>query len=190
MNIRIGAHVEATDGGVGEVSRIVVEARQRRLTQIVVRDSRFFGTERLVPTEDVTAATSEKISLRVTHAQFNLLTPFAHTVDYTPSTPDTFMGEVAKHPYAIDQADLSEDEAAFKGGERVEATDGTVGKVDEVIVDPSTYALTHIVLREGHLWHTRTVPIPIEHVDYADKNVVYLKVDKKGIEPMATPADA
>ncbi|HEY1291791.1 MAG TPA: PRC-barrel domain-containing protein [Chloroflexota bacterium] len=190
MNIRIGAHVEATDGQVGEVSRIVVEARQRRLTQIVVKDGRFFGTERLVPVDDVAEATSDKISLRLTHAQFNLLTPFTHTVDYTPSTPDTFLGEVAKHPYSIDQADLSEDEAAFKGGERVEATDGAVGKVDEVILDPSTHAVTHIVLREGHLWRTHLVRIPIEHVDYADKNVIYLKVDKKGIESMATPADA
>src|SRR5215470_14298890 len=109
MNFRIGAHVEARDGRVGEVSRIVVEARQRRLTHIVVRDSRFFGTERLVPTEDVAGATSESISLSLSHAQFNLLSPFSRTVDYTPTTPDTFMGQVARHPYALDQADLSED---------------------------------------------------------------------------------
>ena len=190
MNIRIGAHVEGTDGRVGDVSRIVVEARGRRLTQIVVRDGKLFGTERLVPMEDVTAATADKVSLRVSHAQFNLLTPFVHTVDYTPDTPDTFMGQVARHPFAVDQSDVSEDEAAFKGGERVEATDGTVGKVDEVIIDPSTFALTHIVLREGHLWQKHMVQIPIESVDYAARNVVYLKVDKEHLEPMATPADS
>jgi uncharacterized protein YrrD len=189
MNIRIGAHVEATDGGVGEVSRIVVTARGRRLTEIVVRDSKFFGTERLVPMEDVTDATSDKISLRVNHAQFNLLPPFSHTVDYTPDTPDTFMGQVAKHPYALDQSGVNEDEAAFKGGEKVEATDGTVGKVDEVILNPSDYAITHIVLREGHLWQKRMVTIPIDSVDYAARSVVYLKVDKHHLETLATPAD-
>jgi uncharacterized protein YrrD len=186
MNIRIGAHVEATDGGVGEVSRIVVAARGRRLTEIVVRDGRFFGTERLVPTEDVSGATTEKVSLRLSQAQFNQLPPYSRTVEYTPDTPDTFMGRVAQHPYALDRSDVNEDEAAFKGGEKVEATDGTVGKVDEVIIDPSTYALTHIVLREGHLWHTRTVPIPIDNVDYARRDVVYLKVDKQHLEPLAT----
>ena len=46
------------------------------------------------------------------------------------------------------------------------------------------------MLREGHLWHTRQVTIPIETVDYAARDVVYLKVDKAQIEPMATPADA
>ncbi len=190
MNIRIGAYVEATDGRVGEVSRIVVEARGRRLTQLVVRDGRFFGTERLVPMEDVSGSTSESVSLRLTQAQFHLLNPFSRTVEYTPETPDTFMGRVAQHPFALDQSDVNEDEAAFKGGEKVEATDGTVGKVDEVIIDASTFALTHIVLREGHLWHQRMVPIPIENVDYARRNVVYLKVDKEHLEPMVTSADA
>jgi uncharacterized protein YrrD len=190
MNIRIGAHVEATDGRVGEVSRIVVSARGRRLTQIVVKDGRFFGTERLVPTEDVTGAVSDTISIRLNQAEFHLLNPYSRTVEYTPDTPDTFMGRMAQHGYAVDQSDVSEDEAAFKGGEKVEATDGTVGKVDEVVVDPSTYALTHIVLREGHLWNQRMVTIPIDNVDYAARNVVYLKVDKNNLEAMATPADA
>jgi uncharacterized protein YrrD len=191
MNIRIGARVEASDGHVGDVSRIVVEARQRRLTQIVVRDGRVFGTERLVPMEDVTAATSEKVLLGLTHAQFNLLAPFSHTVQYTPQTPDgTFLGKMAKQDYALDQSDVSEDEAAFRGGERVEATDGTVGKVDEVIVDPATTAITHIVLREGHLWQRHLVPIPIDNVDYTAHDVVYLKVDKQHLAPMATPTDA
>jgi uncharacterized protein YrrD len=190
MNIRIGAHVDGTDGRLGEVSRIVVSARGRRLTQIVVRDGRFFGTERLVPTEDVSSGTSETVSVRLTQAQFNQLTPFSRTVEYTPQTPDTFMGRVAEHPYSLDRSDVNEDEAAFKGGEKVEATDGAVGKVDEVIVDSASYALTHIVLREGHLWHQRTVTIPIDNVDYAARNVVYLKVDKANLEQMATPADA
>jgi uncharacterized protein YrrD len=190
MNIRIGARVEATDGSVGEVSRIVVTARGRRLTEIVVRDSKFFGTERLIPVEDVTEATSDKVALRVTHAQFNLLPPFNRTVEYTPDAPDTFMGQVARHPYAIDQSDVNEDEAAFKGGEKVEATDGTVGTVDEVVIDPATYGLTHIILREGHLWQKHLVTIPIDNVDYATRNIVYLKVDKQHLETLATPADA
>ncbi|MBV9324163.1 MAG: PRC-barrel domain-containing protein [Chloroflexi bacterium] len=190
MNIRIGARVEATDGSAGEVSRIVVSARGRRLTEIVVRDSKLFGTERLVPMENVIQATSDKVSLKLSHAQFNLLPPFNRTVEYTPDAPDTFMGQVARHPFAVDQSDVNEDEAAFKGGEKVEATDGTVGTVDEVILDPSTNALTHIVLREGHLWQKRLVTIPIDNVDYAARNVVYLKVDKQHLETLATPADA
>jgi uncharacterized protein YrrD len=189
MNIRIGAHVEATDGDVGEVSRIVVAARGRRLTEIVVRDGKLFGTERLVPIENVIQATSDKISLHVSHAQFNQLPPFSRTVEYAPNTPDTFMGQVARRQFELEASDVNEDEAAFKGGEKVEATDGTVGKVDEVILDPSSHAITHIVLREGHLWQKRTVTIPIDNVDYAARSVVYLKVDKQHLEGMAAPTE-
>jgi uncharacterized protein YrrD len=190
MNIRIGAHVEASDGRAGDVSRIVVEAGTRRLTHVVVKDSRFFGTERLVPIEDVSDATSDKVALRVSHAQFLQLPPYAHTVEYTPDTPDTFMGQVARRGFDLDQSGVAENAAAFKGGERVEATDGTVGKVDEVIVNRETSAITHIVLREGHAWSKHHITIPIEQVDYAARDVVYLKVDKAGMESMATPADA
>ena len=43
------------------------------------------------------------------------------------------------------------------------------------------------MLREGHAWSKRHVTIPIEQVDYAAREVVYLKVDKAEMESMATP---
>jgi uncharacterized protein YrrD len=189
MNIRIGAHVEATDGRVGEVTRIVVEARDRKLTNIVVREGRF-STERLVPIGDVAEATSERVKLRLTHADFRLLNPFSRTVSYTEGgNMDPYLGQVG-HAVDIDRLDLAEDEMAFKGGERVEATDGAVGRADEVIIDPSTEVVTHIVMREGHLWHTRTVTIPVNHVDHVDRNTIYLDVTKAEVEPMAAGTEA
>ena len=44
MNFRIGAHVEATDGRVGEITRVIVEARDRTLSHIVVREGRLRHT--------------------------------------------------------------------------------------------------------------------------------------------------
>jgi hypothetical protein len=183
MNIRIGGHVDATDGRVGEVSRVV--APHWKLTDIVVRDSKLFGTERLVPVEDVVGASAERVSLRLSHAQFGLMPPYVRTVNYTPSTPDTYLGMAAQHTVALDQADVTEDEMALSGGERVEATDGTVGSVDEVIVDRSTGAVSDIVLREGPLWNKRTVAIPVERVDRVEHNVVYLNLDKQHVGVIA-----
>ena len=37
-------------------------------------------------------------------------------------------------------------------GTRVEATDGFVGHVDELVVNPKNNRITHLVMREGHLW--------------------------------------
>jgi uncharacterized protein YrrD len=188
MNFRIGAHVEATDGRVGEITRVIVEARDRTLSHIVVRDGRF-STERLVPIEAVAEATSERVALRLAQAQFGLLQPYAHSVQYTPNAPaDTYLG-VAKNPITLDRAEISEDERSFRGGERVEATDGTVGKADEVIIDHDTRKLTDIVLVEGHIWHKHHVTIPVDSVDYARRGVIYLKLSKAELQPLTKPVN-
>jgi len=188
MNFRIGVHVEATDGRIGEITRVIVEARDRTLSHIVVRDGRF-STERLVPIEAVAEATSEHVGLRMAHAQFQLLQPYAHSVQYTPdATPDPYLRGVS-NPVTLTQADISEDERSFSGGERVEATDGTVGKADEVIVDHDTRKLTDIVLVEGHLWHKHHVTIPVDSVDYARRGVIYLKLSKAELEPLSKPVE-
>ncbi len=187
MNFRIGAHVDAIDGKVGEISRVIIDARDRTLSNIVVREGRF-STERLVPVEDVAEATSERVALRVTHAQFGLLQPYMQSVQYVPdASSDAYFGEV-KNPVTLDKSDISEDERSFRGGERVEATDGTVGKADEVIVDHDTRKLTDIVLVEGHPWHKHHVTIPVDSVDYAARGVIYLKLSKAELEPLSKPA--
>jgi sporulation protein YlmC with PRC-barrel domain len=66
----------------------------------------------------------------------------------------------------------------------VEATDGHVGQVDEFLVDPTNEHITHLVLREGHLWGQKDVTIPVSQIDRIEQDVVYLKLDKHGIEKL------
>ena len=115
------------------------------------------------------------------------MTPFDRTVEYTPpGIGDTYVDQIrSDDEIELDQELIPEDEVAVRGGERVEATDGSIGHVDGVIVDPTTRAMTHIALREGHLWRTRTVTIPLDHIDRVEHNVVYLSVSKQQIDPMA-----
>jgi len=61
--------------------------------------------------------------------------------------------------------------------------------VDGVIVDPTTRVLTHLLLREDHLWDTRSVCIPLDHVDRVEHNVIYLSLCKQQVKPMATATD-
>src|SRR5579864_309391 len=176
MDVHIGAHVEATDGRVGAVTRVVVEPEHQTVTHIVVRGSGVFGVERLVAIEDVTDATRERLRLRISQADFGNLAPFDRTVEYTPpGVGDVFVDRIrGSEEVALDQLDIAEDEIAVRGGERVEATDGTIGRVDDIIVDPKTRVATHIVLREGHLWHARTVTIPVDAIELVERNVIHL----------------
>ena len=80
-------------------------------------------------------------------------------------------------------------ELTVRRGTRVEATDGYVGKVDEFVVHPDTGHITHLVMREGHLWGKKDVIIPLSALKpmgdtYED--TVFLNLDKHQIESLPT----
>ena len=75
-------------------------------------------------------------------------------------------------------------ELAVRRDARVKAVDGYVGRVDEFLIDPTTRRITHLVLREGHLWSQKDVIIPISKVDRAGENVIHLKLDKHAIKTL------
>ena len=69
-------------------------------------------------------------------------------------------------------------------GTHVEATDGLVGKVDEFVVDPENSHITHLVMREGHLWGKKDVIIPISALGETRGNTVFLSLDKQQVEAL------
>jgi hypothetical protein len=77
-------------------------------------------------------------------------------------------------------------ELAVRRGTRVEATDGYVGKVDEFVVNPDNCHITHLVMREGHLWGKKEVIIPLSALGDTRKDTVFLKLDKHQVESLPT----
>jgi sporulation protein YlmC with PRC-barrel domain len=77
-------------------------------------------------------------------------------------------------------------ELAVRRGTGVEATDGYVGKVDEFVVNPENGHITHMVMREGHLWGKRDVIIPLSTMGDTREDTVFLKLDKHQIESLPT----
>ena len=73
-------------------------------------------------------------------------------------------------------------ELAVRRGARVEATDGHAGRVDEFLVNPEDGYITHLVLREGHLWGQKEVTVPVSQIDHIEDNAVHLKLDKHSVE--------
>jgi sporulation protein YlmC with PRC-barrel domain len=43
----------------------------------------------------------------------------------------------------------------------VHATDGEIGSVQGLVIDPKDHHVTHVLLKEGHLWGRKQVAIPI-----------------------------
>ncbi len=77
-------------------------------------------------------------------------------------------------------------ELAICRGTQVEATDGHVGHVDEFLVNPENSRITHLVMREGHLWGQKDVIIPLSAIDENREDTVFLKLDKEQVEALPT----
>jgi sporulation protein YlmC with PRC-barrel domain len=56
-------------------------------------------------------------------------------------------------------------------GDTVQATDGDIGLVDGLVIDPRNHEVTHVLLQEGHLWGRKEVAIPIKAVTSVDDGV-------------------
>lgn len=69
-------------------------------------------------------------------------------------------------------------------GTRIEATDGYIGHIDEFVVNPEKGHITHLVMREGHLWGQKDVIIPLSAIGDIDVDTVFLNLDKQQIESL------
>jgi sporulation protein YlmC with PRC-barrel domain len=103
------------------------------------------------------------------------------------------MGSIYYYPYVtpertvyepVDNLQIPEGELAVRRGTRVEATDGFVGKVDEFVINPKNGRITHLVMREGHLWGKKEVIIPLSALGDTRDDTVFLKLDKAQIEAL------
>jgi hypothetical protein len=75
-------------------------------------------------------------------------------------------------------------ELALRRGAKVAAKDGNVGHVGELVLNPETGHISHMILEEGHLWAKREVTLPVTAIDYLFEDTVYLKLSKREVESL------
>lgn len=192
MDIPVNAEIECTDGIGGHSTAVILHPISRRVTHIVVSEKKYPHTERLVPVELVIDSTPQLIRLRCTEKELLAMEPFIETEFVTGTEPHSVysMEEYRLWPFVlpdpemgmvIEHEKLPPGELAVRRGARVEATDGHIGRVDEFLLDPTDMRVTHLVLREGHLWGQKEVAIPVSQIDRIKEDVVYLKLDKRDV---------
>jgi sporulation protein YlmC with PRC-barrel domain len=170
-----------------------MDRETEQVTHLVVKEKHAPYTELLVPIDLVTETTPHVIRLRCAKAELAEMQPFLEVEvieekipHYVPFlmpivTPETRWVTVKREA-------IPPGEIAVRQGAHVEATDGRVGRLDEFLVDPVTEHVTHLVMREGHLWGQRDVTIPVSEIDRLGENTIYLKLDKDQVEALpSTP---
>jgi len=190
MDIRIGARVECQDGEIGHLTNIILNPVTETVTHIVVKEKDFARTERLVSEKMIEESNHETILLSIGKKEFDELENYVQ-VEFLPSDIPAFMSDQYLMwpmetwvPPILEHKSIPAGELAVRKGAKVIATDGHAGQVDEFLVDRENGHITHLVLREGHLWGKREVVIPVDQIDRYEGKSVFLKMDKKGVEAL------
>jgi sporulation protein YlmC with PRC-barrel domain len=182
----IGAQARCSDGLCGEVNRIVIDPATRAVTHLVIdprHHHRMPG--RLVPVDLVDSASGE-VRIRCTLAEFGNLEPAesAQLVEGIPSgLGPAGMPTPLGIPHAVEatvEDVVPRGETELRPGERVHAVDGEIGEVQGFAVDPDDHRVTHVLLKEGHLWGRKKVAIPVSAISGL-RNGVVLNITKKQV---------
>ncbi|HEY9244410.1 MAG TPA: hypothetical protein VIP48_20650 [Streptosporangiaceae bacterium] len=189
----IGSEVSGTDGVCGELTRVVIDPVAGVLTHLVVEPRGRLGLARLVPIDLVDPdAGSSPVRLGCTLAEFAQLDP-AEETQFVPGTqgygaygpqqvltwpystlgggpgvPDRLLDGVSE---TVTYDTVPAGEVEVRRGEHVHATDGAIGHVEGLVIDPRSHRVTHVLLQEGHLWGRKEVAIPISAVTGTDDGI-------------------
>jgi sporulation protein YlmC with PRC-barrel domain len=208
MDVPTRAQVRCGDGPCGHVTNVIVDPRTEKVTHLVVEELWMPHAAYIVPLDLVAEATPQRIQLRCLREELLELEPFME-VDFAEQhgpIPDpawvgypfpTYLmpplGFSPKLEYLpVAHEHIPPGELAIQPGTRVEATDGRVGHVDGFLISPIDGHITHLVLREGHLWGQKDVTIPVSEIDRIEQDRVVLRLDKHGVQilpsvPVPTP---
>jgi sporulation protein YlmC with PRC-barrel domain len=193
--IPINAEVQCSDNACGKSTNILINPVTHKVTHVVVQDKSLpDNPTRMVPFDKVASATQKQITLSCSKDEVAHMQPFIVTrfIQETGSGQAYASGGAYTSQYVINDTgydsfqveNIPQGELAVYCGMHVEASDGKVGKLDELVLDPKSGYITHLQMREGHLWGKKDVAIPVSAVDFIDEDTVYLKLEKNGVRSL------
>jgi sporulation protein YlmC with PRC-barrel domain len=197
---RIGADASCTDGDCGQVSRIIVTPVTRKVTHLAVDPKHRHGPGRLVPV-DLVDATTGQIQLRCTLAEFQTLPPAQEAesvrgLDPTgsPNAPKQVNYFVWMHmardpgkseaPQQVWVNSVPSGEVDIRRELTVCATDGEIGQVQGLIVEPGGHQVTHVLLQEGQMRGRKEVAIPIDAVTKIGTLIIHLSLTRHQVKDL------
>jgi len=181
VTLAIGAAAACTDGFAGELKGLVVEPRARAVTHLVIEPEHAQGLARLVPLDHADAA-AEPIRLGYTEAEFKDLAPAEETLaefvpgyegpvqllpageGWRPADGPVAAGETIPQIREMETIPLvPETEVEESRGDQVRATDGHLGQLHGLRVNPENGEVLSVLVKR-HSWGHAELAIPIGQV--------------------------
>ena len=197
-----GAEVFTAAGEkVGKISRMVIDAKTRDVTDLVVERGILAGDEKVVPIGLVDVENEERITLRETNQSVDEFLDY-ETTHYVPVEnagtsydnvettfwypPANFQVQMPRAglvsnaiPDQVPQTETSIPEgriAISEGAPVVSADDTHIGNIEQVITNSESNTVTHFVIGKGFLLKQHKV-VPAFWVDNMDGDKVRLSVE-------------
>ena len=197
----IGVDASCSDGPCGHVSRVVFDPVAEVVTHLVVEPLHRQGLGKLVPL-DLVDVTGDGVQLHCTLADFEALDA-AEGTHFQPGSDGVGgyeTGQVLSWPYyglgpgvifGVGNVDLPVTydtlplgEVSVRRGEPVHASDGDIGHVEGLVIEPEKHHVTHVLLQEGHLFGRKDVAIPIAAVTADHHEGIHLSLTKQQVEDL------
>lgn len=184
---------------IGKLSRVVIDAKTRDVTDIVVERGMFAGSEKVVPVGLVDLENDDRLSLRETNQGVDDFMDYetAHYVPldrrdapyenietsfwYPPTNLQIQTGGVMPGPLPDQviqtESGIPEGRVTIsEGAQVVSADDKHVGNVEQVIVDSENNNATHLVVGKGFLLKEHKL-VPVLWVTQVGEDKVYLSIE-------------
>ena len=197
-----GADVYSVTGEkIGSLSRVVIDAKTKDVTDLVVGRGALFPKEKVIPVGLVDLENEDRITLRETNQSVDDFMDY-ETPHYVPLDPmdDPYQNiEVAyRYPpadfqrptagllpgaaprYVLEtESSIPEGRVAISEGAQVISSDEKhIGNVEQIIADSESKNVTHFVVGKGFLLKEHKL-VPAEWIDKVDKNKIYLSVEAR-----------
>jgi sporulation protein YlmC with PRC-barrel domain len=180
LTLVLGSAAVCSDGYRGELRAVVLDPAAGTVTHLVVEPEGRSGLARLVPLA-LAGAAPDGVGLRCTEAEFRALAAAEETLaEFTlayevpvqllpvgwrgTGGPITDGGAIPRIPERETVDVIPPGEVEEHGGEHVHASDGDIGQLRGLRVDPATGRVTHVLVREGHLLARKDVAVPFGSV--------------------------
>ena len=200
IDLPMNAEVDCSDGIAGRSTYVIGNPINNKITHLVVKSYWPPFREYLVPVDQVEGTMDSRIKLKYSRADFKQMEAFEYK-EYIPTElpgyllwPDPhdvpaingYSLEPVPTFVLVNRQNIPEDELALRRHARVEATDGYVGQVDELLINSKDMQVTHLVLLERHIFEKREITVPISQIDRINEGTVYLKLDRQSVEALPT----
>jgi sporulation protein YlmC with PRC-barrel domain len=202
VTLALGSDAVYGDGDIGEVLAVVVDPVGRTVSHVVVEPKGRRGLARLVPLDlvDLAGTAAGRLPLRCTEPEFQNLDAAEETLaEFTlgyevpvqlipPGWRDA--GGPAVEGAAIPRIPeketidiVPEGEVEERRGDHVHATDGDIGQLAAIRIDPDSRQVTHVLVREGRVLAHKDVAVPFDKVTGFDDGV-RLSLTKKQVRDL------